>query len=538
MVNNNFKLNGQELNESQDLGENSQGSNQSSENELLTIFSGAVEASNSEGDPKAVEEGADNIKKRKFEALEGSNEALFSDIKKLKREDECGAILIERTPFFKFLKESVKVYQESAIHDKSKIETMVISAFENRSDALKNDKNSFLETLRIMGSSAFHFMGNDLKKERSSLLEILKVIDSTRQRNFFIQNFMSGLSDELKKDKEFLSEIWDEIILTEFQEGDFTTFIQCLREEFRQDKEFVIDIFKKVFAELDDLEAYSYFNAILQFFPNDDEFLFMLAKQLTDDSDFTEFMESALGDRLKSDQNFLLAFLEANNGYEDQNFWVRPLISDKLKEDKEFMMEAVKRDFRTAVILAEKFKKDHDYLLDMVEKVPKVAICLDEESELYKNLIMKWYGNKQPVFDKREDYEKFIKEAVKRNGEVISYIEGDLKRDEELVLLALEGILNREVDELEDVSCSIDEKSSIDYWIFKEGKFILEIYQDQDRKDQLFRIFGSLSKSKQYKLLFLCKPVREMYQILSPLFLPNSSNLDVGKIRDINFSFK
>ena len=79
-----------------------------------------------------------------------------------------------------------------------------------------------------------------------------------------------------------------------------------------------------------------------------------------------------VSDRLKNDKNFLLKAIEINE-YEFEN------LDEKFKKDEEFILKAIKNNGLILRYLDSKFKKDKEIVLEAIKNTPLAFLYIDNK---------------------------------------------------------------------------------------------------------------------------------------------------------------
>jgi len=264
------------------------------------------------------------------------------------------------------------------------------------SKRLQADKEIALAAVRDYGS-ALQYASEELKSDRELVLEAVK--------NY---GYLRDASEDLRGDKEV-------VMAAKKIGGD----LQYLSEKLRSDKEVVLravneDAFDIVFASKElqedkDVAFAALKNNVFVFdrlddkFRADKEIIFYAIKKYGEQ---TSGFFKLVSEDLRNDRNFVLEAIEIEPS-------VLKHISEEFRNDKEVVMKAMMRDGYYFRYASEELKHDKDFIMEAIQKMT------------HKNDIarMAWHVPEEIRSD-----QKFILEAVKINSKAIEIATEEIQK--------------------------------------------------------------------------------------------------------------
>ena len=246
--------------------------------------------------------------------------------------------------------------------------------------------------------------------------ERLKIIESVK---------LDGLSlnfapDNFKDDKE--------VVLTAINQNAMA--IRFASERLKNDRELVISAVNKNGWVL----------RYLLNFNNDKEIVMLSLK-------FNGLILIVVSDILKDDEEVVFEALthlpQIDSGYER----MFPLISSRLKNNKEFILKVLKFDDKYYHFLSDDLKNDKEFFLTACENIPNPTSLIDNmpqelcnDSDLMVKLITLNRQFLKKISTELKNNKEFVIKILKLSGRYYHIISDNLKNDKEIFLIACENV--------------------------------------------------------------------------------------------------
>lgn len=131
-------------------------------------------------------------------------------------------------------------------------------------------------------------------------------------------------------------------------------------------------------------------------------------------------------DELKNDKDIVLIAVK-------QNWLALQYVSQRLKDDKDVVITAIKQNWHAIYYASNKFRNDK-FIIQEYGPVTKSIVM----TEVKKDGLALWRDD----FAHRIDEYDIVVQAVKQNGLALQYVSGELKSNKEIVLTAINNIVN------------------------------------------------------------------------------------------------
>ncbi len=269
----------------------------------------------------------------------------------------------------------------------------VYPIFENE---LQNDRDFMMAAIE-KDSFYFVFASDELKKDKEFLLKAIKKDDSC----------LGYASDKLKNDKEFMMKVIKKDSLC----------LAYVSNNLKKDKEFILQILAK---------QYLSFAFISEELRKDREFMLQAIKRNGETVEYAS-------EELRNDKDFMLQAISCNA-------ICFPYASDKLKNNKDFVLQAIAINCAVIEHLKDIFRDDKDVILKLLE-IDEYGIALLYASDRLKNnkefmlqVVDINIKSLEYLGDKLRNDSDFILKAFEKDSRSLEYASDRLKNDEEFML--------------------------------------------------------------------------------------------------------
>ena len=214
-------------------------------------------------------------------------------------------------------------------------------------------------------------------------------------------------------------------------------------EEYKNSDKRVFGVYESFLSE------FSYYDFFEVFLVTDDKRLMLAILPSCYRIDFPKYIKSA-SDRLKDDEEFVLAVLEKNKD-------ALKYASDRLKDSKEFVLAALEKNKDALKYTSDRLKDSKEVVLVAVENkggtLEYASDRLKDDKEVVLAAVEKdghalWHAS-----DRLKDDKEVVLAAVEKDGHALWHASDRLKGDKEVVLVAVKnkgGTLEYASDRLKD----------------------------------------------------------------------------------------
>lgn len=291
-------------------------------------------------------------------------------------------------------------------------DNFAIEYFKSLPESIKNDKKFVLEFINETHLSILHFLNYDLRNDR----EIVK--SSTFYGD---ADALQYASEELKKDDEFMKSI-------------VRTLPKALKyasDNVKNNKEFVIGCIKERNGEILEFSG--------EIVRNDKEIIIAALNKRKDIYNHSRllldtFYLKFLGEKLKSDKDFLLSIIEMDGS-------ALQYASEELKNDKDFVLRAYEINHQSLQYVGKSLlSNDKDIIKLVVRRYGNLFEYVNENLKKDKKFIFELLaeGNSsfiQFIDNTLKDDKVFMMQVMKK-AVVTEYLSDSLKNDVDIAALA------------------------------------------------------------------------------------------------------
>ena len=164
-------------------------------------------------------------------------------------------------------------------------------------------------------------------------------------------------------------------------------------------------------------------------------------------------------------------------------------VSDRLKNDKEFIGEVVARWRNTFEFIPDKFKDDKEIVLKAMKtdgiSLEFVSDRLKEDKEVVREAVKNDWKALNFANDKFKDDKDIIMEVVKQNGKALELASENMQKDREIVLASITSTRYGTSNSLKDINEKFrDDKEIVMEAISHSGGYGYELISDRLKNDK------------------------------------------------------
>mgnify|MGYP004598929249 CR=1 FL=1 len=255
-----------------------------------------------------------------------------------------------------------------------------------------------------------------------------------------------------------------------------------------------------------------------------------LSNRLRNDKDFMLKAGKAnyhvlkyIGEELCNDEEFLLSVAPFSKKGSDYNSIIDH-IGDELSNNKDFILEAAKEDIGFLKFIGNKLRDDKDFILEGININPFVFECVSErlknDKEVASKAFLEHDGTIKYIGDKLKDDEGFMLYVIKRSKYAFQYASDRLKNNREFVMKVfnLGGNVSCVGDDLKD-----DREFILN--AIKNDQFSLRYASERLRDDKELAL--EAIKKEYFDLNVVSERLKDDREVV----------LEAIKVRDANFQY-
>ena len=266
------------------------------------------------------------------------------------------------------------------------------------SEELKNDKEFMLQAIKL-DELYIGYRGNKLENDKEFMLQAIK------QSSWNV----TYIGEKLRNDKEFM--------LQAIKQN--TWSILCVSNELLNDENFVLQAIK--------LDSWC-INFIIPRLKNNKEFMLQAIKtnslcleyvgyDLLKDREFMEKINAVINVSKYTNEYMISNKEIVLQAIENKDIWCLAYVDTELRNDKEFMLQAIEKDSSCIGYSSNELLNDREFMIEVIKKNPR---CINFASKSLHN-------------DK-----EFMLQAIKIDICCIEYASEELKNDKKFILQAIE----------------------------------------------------------------------------------------------------
>ena len=301
-----------------------------------------------------------------------------------------------------FLAEAIHENEECLAFADDDLKEEILEEFDEDNDLTDEQKDNEEYMLKLIKNDYFdiRFASDRLKNDSNFILKAMKTGNSAFK-------CLAYASDELRSNKDFIFNIFK-------KHGSY--IFSLVSESLKSDKEFILKLLKLEYI------CFAYIDYNLR---NDKEFMMEAISINPETYEFASY-------ELKNDKEFALQAIRKN----PLSF---PYASDKLKNDKDFTLQAINISFFVIEYIKTKFRDDKDIVLEFLKQdkygdsLRFASNKLTNDKEFMLQVASLNVRALKNASDELKNNQEFILKAFEKDKRSIEFASDRLKNDKEFM---------------------------------------------------------------------------------------------------------